>query len=257
MGLPTTLALLTLSLAVPGSPADGPLALQGLRGPATEAPASEAPATEAPAPEGPATEAPAADPTVDQPSTPPASPETEASGASAVGAALEAGDLTGALELARTQREAEPSAATWAKEAEVLEAKGHWAGAMSAWREARSRAEDDASRAQYESRIEALDARARGSVEGEPASTHRAAIDAERAAREAANQPAPIPQPEPEPEPPKRERIVTKWYFWVTVAAITASAGAITGIAIKSAVDERKRSGHAPAMGSGVTVLRF
>ena len=39
-----------------------------------------------------------------------------------------------------------------------------------------------------------------------------------------------------------RERIVKKWYFWVTILAIAASGAAITGIAIKAANDERKDS---------------
>ncbi|MCY1006611.1 hypothetical protein OV079_13830 [Nannocystis pusilla] len=30
-----------------------------------------------------------------------------------------------------------------------------------------------------------------------------------------------------------------KWYFWVTTIAIAAAAGAITGIAIQAARDER------------------
>lgn len=33
-------------------------------------------------------------------------------------------------------------------------------------------------------------------------------------------------------------KIYKKWYFWVTLTAIVASAAAITGVAIKAALDE-------------------
>jgi len=77
-------------------------------------------------------------------------------------------------------------------------------------------------------------------VPDEPASTHREELDAAREERL-----APTPEPEkaePAPAPVEDVKIVKKWYFWVTLAAIVASAGAITGIAIKAATDERKDS---------------
>lgn len=175
-------------------------------------------------------------------------------------AALETGDLTTALELAQQHRQADPSdPARWAREAEVLEQKGQWVAAIAAWREAANRADADA-RVTYEDRIAELDPKARGQVEDEPASTHADKLDAARAARElAANPPPPEPAPEPAPAPAPKEKIVTKWYFWLTIGAIAASAGAITGIAIKSSIDERKRSAAGPggAGAMGPTVLRF
>ncbi|MCA9663908.1 MAG: hypothetical protein KC486_36620, partial [Myxococcales bacterium] len=158
-----------------------------------------------------------------------------------VDAALESGDLTSARELAVSAREADPSAANWAKEAAVHEARGDYAGAIAAWEGHRDALpeDDDSGRAAAESRIADLEERSRGTVADEPASTHRDELDKDRAERLAALQPK-VDEPKPKPKPPKpKERIIKKWYFWVTVAALAASAGAITGIAIQAARDEQ------------------
>lgn len=190
----------------------------------------------------------------------PAEPVGAETGDPSVDAALDAGDLTGALELARQARHDAPSAATWATEGAVHEARGEWVAAMSAYGEAKNRSSDPAQGRAYEAKIAELEPRARGVVADEPDSTHREALDAERAARDAP-EPTEAPAPEPAPEPEDRKPIVKQWYFWVTVVAVAASAGAITGIAVKSAIDDRKetRSGAAfgPSPAGGPVLLRF
>ncbi|MEZ4382805.1 MAG: hypothetical protein R3A79_15835 [Nannocystaceae bacterium] len=195
----------------------------------------------------------------------PAGPAAPAS----VDAALDSGDLTSARELAVNAREADPSAANWAQEAEVHAARGDYAAAIAAWeghRDALPEA-DAAGRDAAAQRIAELDERARGTVADEPASTHRDALDKDRADRLAALTPK-VDAPKPKPKPPKpKERIIKKWYFWVTVAALAASAGAITGIAIQAARDEQaddlSRRGAAPGgpppgpLGPGGLTIRF
>src|SRR5690606_30580588 len=111
-----------------------------------------------------------------------------------------------------------------------------------------------------DAKIDALDAKARGVVADEPESTHREALDAERAQRDAPEIGV-EPEPTPEPEPEARKPIVKQWYFWVTVVAVAASAGAITGIAVKSALDDKKRdragSAFGPSGSRGPVLLRF
>jgi hypothetical protein len=51
---------------------------------------------------------------------------------------------------------------------------------------------------------------------------------------------APAPTVDKKPAPVKHERIIKKWYFWVTVIAIAASGAAITAIAVDAARDEQK-----------------
>lgn len=180
-----------------------------------------------------------------------------------IAGAQESGDLGSARDLAVAAREADPSAATWKAEAEAHEALADYERAIKAWKAHRKALPEDASDAHEaaSARIEALQERSRGAVADEPASTHRDELDQARAARIAALRPKPAPpKPAPKPPPP-REKIIKKWYFWVTVAAIAASAGAITGIAIKAAREEQAddldpRAGPLPASPGGF-VVRF
>jgi len=156
-------------------------------------------------------------------------------------AALEEGDLDSARSLAIAAREADPSAARWADEAAIHERAGDLAAAIKAWKRHRKALPAGASeaRASASAKIDALAEESRGARADEPASTQRGALDAARAERLAALRPtAPPPKPAA-PPPPPRERVITKWYFWLTVAAIAASAGAITGIAIQAAQEEQ------------------
>lgn len=178
-----------------------------------------------------------------------------------VDGALEAGDLDAAQELATEARKADPSAATWQREGEVLESSGEYGKAGKAYRAAAKAAEeseDAEALAAAEDGLTRVKAASRGTVADEPESTHREQLD-ERWAP-----PAPPPKPEPKPEPvpieDKSDRIVTKWYFWVTVGAIAASAAAVTAIAIRAAREDQPDAldSLVPAPPArGVGVLRF
>lgn len=213
-------------------------------------PAHATPFAVAPAPATPAAEPPAAAPA----RTPPPAAEP-----ASIDAALEAGDLTTAKALARQARLAEPTAATWQREGEVLEQAGDYREAAQAYRAAkRTSGEDAAAAAAADAGLARVKASARGTVVDEPKSTHREQLDPRW------EPPAPkktTPPPEPPPEPvDEPDRIVTKWYFWVTVGAIAASAAAVTAIAIKAARDDQPDAldALAPAPAShGFGTLRF
>lgn len=159
-----------------------------------------------------------------------------------VDAALAAGDLSAARELAEAARKATPDLRTWGVEADVCERQGDLACARAARAQQRALAsEGSPERAAAEARLAALEDMSRGTANDEPASTQRAELDARRSALELVQPPPPKLDTGPVKAPP-RERIVKKWYFWVTVLAIAASGAAITGIAIKAANDERKDS---------------
>lgn len=174
-----------------------------------------------------------------------AQPATAGPGQAAVAApatieaALETGDLGTARTLAEQARVADPSASNWRREAEVCGRLGDVACARAAWQGHLKALPKGADRGEAEAQLAALEDMSRGTVSDEAASTHRAALDEARADKEAALRPAPALAEGPKPAPPKRERIVKKWYFWVTTIAIAAAAGAITGIAIQAARDER------------------
>jgi hypothetical protein len=150
-------------------------------------------------------------------------------------------DPVSALEEARAATEADPSAANWHAQGVLLEQLGDYEGAAAAYSaEIDALGETaDAERTAARRDLQRVRDKARGRVDDEPASTHRAELDQQWAptkAKPAKSKVAPCPEPEPEP----RDRIVRKWYFWVTVVAIVASAAAVTGIAIKASRDERR-----------------
>jgi hypothetical protein len=215
------------SVAFAGPPAKGP---EGPEPPPAEADAgAEAPPAEA--------EAPAEDP---------------------IGAAVERGDLSEAAEQATAARRQDPSPANWRREAEILEQKGDLEGAATAYQgELDALPKDDPGRDRAQSDLHRVREQARGRVETEPASTHREELDATW---------GPKTKKAPSKKRPKaaaptaaEDRIVRKWYFWVTVAAIVASAAAVTGIAIKAARDERRDAldlVRKPSI-TGPAILRF
>lgn len=216
---------------------------------AAATPAQATPFAVAPAP------APAAEPAAAAPAPTPAPAAEPAT----IDAALEAGDLTTAKALARQARLAEPTAATWQREGEVLEQAGDYREAAQAYRAAkRTSGEDAAAAAAADAGLARVKASARGTVADEPKSTHREQLDPRwepPAPKKTASPPEPPPEPVPEPE-----RIVTKWYFWVTVGAIAASAAAVTAIAIQAARDDQPDAldALAPAPAShGFGALRF
>ncbi len=157
-----------------------------------------------------------------------------------VEAALAGGDLTEARSLAESARDASPSVASWGVLAEVCEQQEDFVCA----RAARTQQRDLAAKGSPEReaatvKLAALEDMSRGTVGDEPASTRRAALDQARSERELALLPKPIvDKPKPAPPPP-REKIVKKWYFWVTILAIAASGAAITAFAVKAAKDDQ------------------
>ena len=177
--------------------------------------------------------------------------------------AAESGDLSAAVELARKARKADPSPANWHAEAKALEDAGRYTEASATYQSELDAlpADAEAERAAAKAGRQRTDALARGTVEDEPASTHREELDAKRQSSSKAGTTSPRKKRRTvEPPPPRRDddRIVTKWYFWVTVGAIVASAAAVTGIAIKAARDDEPDAlGLSPRPSMGPTLLRF
>lgn len=204
--------------------------------------------------------APAQGPTPEGPAATASSEATAIPEPAAIRSALEDGDLTSARELAEARSAAEPTPDNLALEAEVQLALGDYERAKAALDRAIAalpeQAEDD--RAALEQLRDEIEARSRGVKAEEPESSHREQLDRERAERLAALAPKPEPIPEPVDQPKPREPIVKKWYFWVTLGAIVATAGAIVGVAISSSVEERKDTavGRQPSPSGGLT-LRF
>ncbi|MCA9690916.1 MAG: hypothetical protein R3A51_17035 [Nannocystaceae bacterium] len=157
-------------------------------------------------------------------------------------AALERGDLTTAREQATARRQANPTPVTWAAEARVCERTKDYACAITALRGQLAALPESARpelRRDLELRIDDLEEASRGAVADEPVSTHREQLDAARQKRIAANTPPPPAEAIPDEQPKLADvKIYKKWYFWVTLTAIVASAAAITGVAIKAALDE-------------------
>lgn len=174
-------------------------------------------------------------------------PSVEAPSVAEVEAALADGDLSTAKELALARSEADPSPDNLELEAAVWEALGDYEQAKRAHAAAlEALPEDDEARASIEAQLAELEAASRGTRVDEPESTHRERIDGERAERLAALAPKPPPPPEVIDEP-TREPIIKKWYFWVTLGAIVASAGAIVGIAASTALDNDDSAAGASA----------
>jgi uncharacterized membrane-anchored protein len=194
----------------------------------------------------------------------PVAPASEATDqTAAIHSALEAGDLTTARELAVALCEAQPSSEHFALEATVHLALGDYERAKTALDKAIAALPEgaDAERAALLEQREQLEGRSRGSRFDEPYSKHRERLDDERAERLAALAPKPEPKPEPVDEPKPPEPIIKKWYFWVTLGAIVATAGAIVGVAVATNVgakdDAAARGASPPNAPAGGLTLRF
>lgn len=176
----------------------------------------------------------------------PAAPTSETVGdqgvpeEAAIRGALQDGDLSTARELAVARSAADPSTENLMLEAQVWVELGDYENAQRAYAAARDTLPEDAvdARASIDAEIATLEDASRGTRADEPVSTERERIDAERAERLAAL--APKPPPPPLVDKPKAVPITKKWYFWVTLGAIAASAGAIVGLGISSAVEEQR-----------------
>ena len=173
---------------------------------------------------------------------PAAGPEgPTAPAADPVGAAQSEGDLSGAAEAATAAREADPTPENWHREGEALEAMGDLDGAATAYEGeiAALPKDDEAGLKRARADLQRVRDDSRGRVEEEPASSHRGEFDKQWAPPAPKKKKKQVKPPSPVDKPPE-DRIVRKWYFWVTVAAIVASAAAVTGIAIKASRDERR-----------------
>lgn len=129
-------------------------------------------------------------------------------------------------------------------EAAVLaEQSGAYAEAAAAYeRELAARpTADEAGRAAAAADLARVRELARGAIADEGASTHRSQLDAKWAPKPA-DPPPPRKPPPPLPDRPTDDRIVRKWYFWVTLGAIVASAATVTAIAVKAARDDKPDS---------------
>jgi len=152
------------------------------------------------------------------------------------------GDLRAAADEATAAREADPSPANWHREGEALEDLGDYEGAAQAYQGELDAlpADDEAAREAARGDLQRMRDASRGRVADEPASTHRKELDEKWAPPKREKKAKPKPKVAVEPTGDPKDRIVRKWYFWVTVVAIVASAAAVTGIAIKASRDERK-----------------
>jgi hypothetical protein len=163
------------------------------------------------------------------------------------------------LKEAQATRRANPSAENWAREGDLLAAKGERAAAIAAYGEARARSSDATLAAELDGKIDAMASGPQGPLPGTEVVESPASVG-EEASPEVPGAALAVNTSDASVE---REPIVKKWYFWVTVVAIAASAGAITGIASKAAIDEQKatRGGPLPAPGAGnlaaPALLRF
>lgn len=167
-------------------------------------------------------------------------------------------DLTAEREAAAARRTADPSPANWRAEGQLAERAGDWGGASDAYEQALSRMDpQDPMRAAVQEDLARVHERERGVVADEGKSTHRDELD------RTWKQPEPTkttraPTQQLPAQAPKDDRIVKKWYFWVTIGAIVASAAAVTGIAIKAARDDKPDALDRRAVfGIGTGALRF
>jgi hypothetical protein len=168
-------------------------------------------------------------------------------------------DLSAAREAANARRVADPSPANWRAEGQLAEQAGDFAAASDAYEQALGRMDpQDPTRAAVQEDLSRVRDRARGIVSDEGASTHRGELD-QKWVTPATGPRSPRAQPKQLPkDAPRDDRIVKKWYFWVTIGAIAASAAAVTAIAIKAARDDKPDAlDRRATFGIGAGMLRF
>lgn len=177
----------------------------------------------------------------------------------------EEGDLPSEVERASEAWAGTPNLETGTAWARALEVTGRYVEALAAWQQVASlEVLTPAQRAQVRVEVERMDGMARGRVLDDPASTERERIDRSREVEGPAPAPAPLNTAVPE-EAPQADRVVDKWYFWVTLGVIVAAGATITGLAIQSAtnpggVDDRARTSPGASGGGpmpAATGLRF
>lgn len=169
-------------------------------------------------------------------------------------------DLTAMREQADAAAAASPTPANHRRSAELAERAGDFAAAEKSYAAELDGlgAADAEARAKASADLKRVRERSRGAVADEGSSTHRAALDRAWAPPARPEQAKPAAPPAAPPKATADDRIVRKWYFWVTLGAIAASAAAVTAIAIKASRDDKPdaldRSGRLRLSPSG---LRF
>jgi hypothetical protein len=153
---------------------------------------------------------------------------------------VDTADLTTLREQAATDVASNPTASNHRRMAELAEKAGDYEAATTHYQAELKQppANDAAGRARATADLQRVREASRGVIADEGASKHRAALDQKR---------SPSKPPETKPpvvaQPPAKvagdDRIVKKWYFWVTLGAIAGAAAAVTAIAIKASRDDK------------------
>lgn len=169
-------------------------------------------------------------------------------------------DLTALREQAAATVAADPSAANHRRAAQLAERAGDYDAAAASYKaELAALSPGDAEgRATVTKDLQRVRDRSRGAVADEGKSSHRGELDRAWAPPAPPTETKPPARVAPPGKSPTDDRIVRKWYFWVTLGAIAGAAAAVTAIAIKASRDDKPdaldRSGRLPLGASG---LRF
>jgi hypothetical protein len=197
-------------------------------------------------------------PTATEPTPKAETPPADAASATAEDAAA-SGDLTTMREQAAAATKADPSPANHHREGQLAEQAGDSSAALKAYEAELAVTRDAAARKSVQADVARVRETMRGRVIDEPASTHRKELDKRWGATKEGGTATSKTPVVAAPGPQKKERIVKKWYFWVAVVAIAASAAAVTGIAIEASRDDKPDSldRRAPIIGIGTPALKF
>jgi hypothetical protein len=169
-----------------------------------------------------------------------------------------AGDLTTQREQAAAATRADPSAANHHRDGQLAEQAGDYAAALAAYEAELAATRDAAERTKVQADLGRVRVAMRGRVADEPKSTHRKELDARWAPVKKDDGAGKAKTIATDPGPQKKDRIVKKWYFWVAIIAIAASAAAVTGIAVKAARDDKPDAlDRRGIFGVGTPALRF
>jgi hypothetical protein len=169
----------------------------------------------------------------------------------------DAADLTTLREKAAADVASNPTAQNQRRMAELAERSGDYETAATYYDAELKKldAGDAQGRARATADLQRVREKARGVIADEGASTNRAVLDAKWTPAKPPDA-KPTVRPQPTTKVAGDDRIVKKWYFWVTLGAIAGAAAAVTAIAIKASRDDKPdaldRMGRLPTSG-----LRF
>jgi len=163
----------------------------------------------------------------------------------------DATDLTTAREQAAADVANNPTAPNQRRMAELAERAGDYETAATYYDAELKKlgSNDTEGRARATADLQRVRAASRGVIADEGASTHRAALD-QKWTPAKPPEAKPTVRPQPATKVAGDDRIVKKWYFWVTLGAIAGAAAAVTAIAIKASRDDKpdalERMGRLP-----------